>query len=69
MLSDCKMKVLRVNRAAWMDEFYGCIDNAELYDLSCEGTFYTWSNRREDNTILGMLDRAITNTLGLSPGI
>lgn len=43
------------------EEFQQCLIESNLADMDFRGTFFSWSNRREEDPILRKLDRAVCN--------
>lgn len=49
---------------SWMDDLDNYIVQSDLDDLRFSGQLYTWCNRREGDTIVRKLDRALVNMEG-----
>lgn len=45
-----------------MEDLKSFLETNDLTDLSCRGTYYTWTNSRPEDPILRKLDRAVVNT-------
>lgn len=44
-----------------MREFNDCLSFSDLFDLSCIGNIYTWSNNQVQTPIAKKLDRILIN--------
>lgn len=44
-----------------MDNFNNCINSLDMVDCNGKGSFFTWSNKREDNLIYSRIDRVLAN--------